>query len=222
MAKRYAIKETDRQILKDMRAQIEGGTSRGDSLSRFGRVNLNSPERNRGVSGRRPILAKITGAGAATGYYTALEVYPDGTAVTDGLTWDTAGSGLHDDLFCVSDISETVATDTIVQVHYTGDQYGNQMWYFVRHAAYQLFPVTLAYNAGSDGTWATTPTYASWTYDVTDLNGVSLGTNVSVEKSRYLPGPMTKATKGICYYNAAGTLVIWDTNEYPSAFKECT
>ena len=73
-----------------------------------------------------------------------------------------------------------------------------------------LFAVNVSQNGGSNGTSAAAATY---TYNVTDLDGVSLGTAMSVTTPRYAKGPVTAATLGMGYYNAAGTFVLYTVFE---------
>jgi hypothetical protein len=76
-----------------------------------------------------------------------------------------------------------------------------------------LFAVTLSQTGGSNGNKTTA---ASWTYTVTSLAGVQLGTSKSPEWPRP-NGTMTAATKGLAYYDNDGALVLSVAFEQPGS-----
>jgi hypothetical protein len=79
-----------------------------------------------------------------------------------------------------------------------------------------VFPVTLTQAGGSDGT---SSAKASWTYNVADaLTGDSLASAADPTASPHLHqrpavGSMIRATSGLAYYKADGTLVLAFVNE---------
>jgi hypothetical protein len=70
-------------------------------------------------------------------------------------------------------------------------------------------PVTLAQDGGADGSAAAPATY---TYTVTDEEGDVIGEQVAPEKAR-ADGKRFPASKGQAYYDRAGVLKLWDTDE---------
>ena len=81
---------------------------------------------------------------------------------------------------------------------------------YVEISSNRFFPVTLATDGGGNGTRTTS---AAFTYAVTNEASVSIGTHIAPEKAPRPNGAIVAATKGIAYYNAAGALRLWDTNE---------
>ena len=71
--------------------------------------------------------------------------------------------------------------------------------------------VNLSQTGGSNGNASTA---ATWTYNVTDVFGGSLGTAMSPEFPRP-KGTMTAATVGLGYYNTSGDFVLYQAAEKP-------
>jgi len=73
-----------------------------------------------------------------------------------------------------------------------------------------LFVVNLTQNSGANGT---NTTAATWTYNVTDLAGKSLGTNLSPQRPRAW-GTAAAATMGMGYFDTSGVFYLaeaWET-----------
>ncbi len=68
-----------------------------------------------------------------------------------------------------------------------------------------LFEVTVAQSGGTNGNLTTAPTY---TYNVTNLAGTSIGSALAVLWARPKKGAVTAATHGFAFYDASGTLVL--------------
>jgi hypothetical protein len=82
-----------------------------------------------------------------------------------------------------------------------------------------LFPVNVTQTGGSAGN---ATTQCSYTYTVTDLNAVELGTVMSpVAAQRPTIGVMVAATKGSGYLSN-GTFVLWWVNEKPNTVAGCS
>jgi hypothetical protein len=77
-----------------------------------------------------------------------------------------------------------------------------------------IFPVTVSQTGGSNGNSTTAATY---TYTVTSLAGVQLGTAMSPEVPRFMIGTMTAATKGTGYYTSAGVFTLHQVFEVKTA-----
>lgn len=75
----------------------------------------------------QPILAKITGTGASAGFYTASEVYPDGSnRGTTPRVWNASGLGEVQEL----NLQTGIANDTIVSLQRSPDATGALVWWF--------------------------------------------------------------------------------------------
>lgn len=88
------------------------------------------------------------------------------------------------------------------------DDDGNQIHRYVKVGG-GFFPVNLEQTGGGNGTMATP---ATWTYDVTTEGGTELDTGVAPVKTRP-NGTRVAATRGVCYYDIDGTLILWDHDE---------
>lgn len=152
------------------------------------------------------ILAKITAVGGSAGTFTAVEVRPDKTTISGGRTWD--GSSNLPLLHLVNGVAD------VVEVHAGVDENGAAYWWF---DAPNPFPVKVTQTGGSNGTGTTA---ASYTYTVTTLGDIQLGTSIAQEKPRE-NGSVTAGTKGIAYYDGT-TLKLWDAGEKYGSSEECT
>lgn len=76
-----------------------------------------------------------------------------------------------------------------------------------------LFVVNLTQTGGANGSQTTS---ATWTYNVTDLNGKSLGTNLSPRRPRAL-GTATAATMGMGYFDVTGVFYLAEAWETPGS-----
>lgn len=82
-----------------------------------------------------------------------------------------------------------------------------------------IFAVNLTENSGSNGNQTSTP---SWTYDITDLNGNSLGTDLTPKKQRrngYFVSGDGKI--GLAYYDETDTIQLFDANEVEQTRNTC-
>jgi hypothetical protein len=101
------------------------------------------------------LLAKITGNGQSAGRFTAKQVHPDGSDVTDGVTWDSGQSGarVFDDLRMVNGYGPPFEAEPVV-AHQTGASGTKDTWWFTGGGP---FPAIIT-GASSDGT-------NKWVYD---------------------------------------------------------
>ena len=87
---------------------------------------------------------------------------------------------------------------------------------------YATFPIHLTQVGGSDGSVSAA---ASWTYDIEDIDGKSLGTAVDIDSAphnwvRPTLGKMVQATAGLAHYEGETLVVDW-VNER-EAVEECS
>jgi len=94
-------------------------------------------------------------------------------------------------------------------------------WAIVRlgHIQTVLFPVLVTPTAG--GTYGSNSTACNKTYDVTDLNYVSLGTAKTPKRPRPQPGEIKivgDGAVGIAYYDENRNIVLYDAGEVPNRY----
>jgi hypothetical protein len=81
-----------------------------------------------------------------------------------------------------------------------------------------LFAVTLTQISGVAGSNSTACTF---TYDVKDVTGATLGTGVSPAMARPSAGKFTAATRGSAYWDSGNAIVLWWCDEVPT-FTVCS
>lgn len=94
-------------------------------------------------------------------------------------------------------------------------------WAIVRigHTMPVFFPVLVTPTV--TGTYGSDSTACSKTYDVTDLDYVSLGTGMTPQKPRPQPGQIKIISDGQVgqgYYDSGGTFFLWDAGEVPNRY----
>lgn len=93
-------------------------------------------------------------------------------------------------------------------------------WLDARLTVGQFFPVLVTQDGGSNGSQTTKATY---TYTVKSLDSVVIGEDIAVVKPRENGGVVTQDADGygVAFYNASGTLLLWDAGETYTTV-ECT
>jgi hypothetical protein len=190
----------------------EGGVRR--IVSAVKRVEHLPPAAPAGAKPPRPpatasFWAQITGV--SFGVYTWKKLVPSGGALVDASPAVTGGGA--------RDVNgRPVSTGTKVLLTFVGYASGVARYLFVVPGPPGvLFRVTLAQTGGLNGN-KTTP--ASWVYTAVDLDGVTVGTNLSPERARE-NGTRSAATMGTGYFNTAGTFVLAEAWE-PHGTGSCT
>ena len=90
----------------------------------------------------------------------------------------------------------------------------NRTIVLIQAAAAPVFAVNVTRDGGSDGSQTTA---ASWTYTVKTIDGsVTLGTGVAVARPRPNGSMLTGSGFGLAFFDAVGTLRLWDAGETPA------
>ncbi|HEV7299204.1 MAG TPA: hypothetical protein VGN72_07555 [Tepidisphaeraceae bacterium] len=78
----------------------------------------------------------------------------------------------------------------------------------------QIFPVKVTKTGGAGGSKTTA---ASWTYTVSTIGDIEIGTAVAVGRPRPLGAMAFGTGYGLAFYNQTGALVLWDAGETPGS-----
>lgn len=164
----------------------------------------------------RPIsyLAKITALGANPTEYKASQVLPDGSAPSNPRVWDGEEGNLPV-LNLIAGPHPNIGD--IVRVHPGTDSSGQPFWWFIS-ASPVLFPVKLTSGSGQNGTCESK---ASYTYNVSTLAGLQLGTDMTPLVARPTVGPVAQGGNGYgtAFYDGS-TLHLWSAGEMTD-FNDC-